>query len=69
MPATSTFPLTTAIARDAMHGPVTAVDPSMPLRDVASALVAHECSHAVVVEDERPVGIISTFDLARVLGL
>lgn len=44
------------------------VDVEDDLETVASALVAHDCSHAVVVERERPAGVISTLDIAAVLG-
>jgi CBS domain-containing protein len=44
------------------------VDADDDLETVASILVAHACSHVMVVEDERPVGVISTLDLAGVLG-
>jgi CBS domain-containing protein len=41
-----------------------------PLDWVAERMVEHHTSHAVVVsrEEDRPVGMISTLDLAGVLG-
>jgi CBS domain-containing protein len=35
---------------------------------VATALAAHDCAHALVVDGERPVGVISTLDLASALA-
>ncbi len=137
MTTTSTDPLSTILARDAMHGPIVAVDPSAKLREVATLmghkrihsvivdgiaesrggerlvwavvsdrdivaalaegatdatagsiagtealtvdadddlaavcerLTAHDCSHVIVVEDERPVGVVSTLDVASAFG-
>ena len=44
------------------------VDANDDLETVAGALSQHDCSHVVVVDDERPVGVISTLDLAGVLS-
>lgn len=44
------------------------VDAEADLESVAAILVANEASHVLVVEDERPVGVVSTFDVAGVLG-
>lgn len=44
------------------------VDATDDLESVAALLVDHEASHAVVVQDERPVGVLSTLDVAGVLG-
>lgn len=44
------------------------VDADADLESVAALLVANEASHVLVVEDERPVGVVSTFDVAGVLG-
>lgn len=38
------------------------------LGDVATALVAHEVAHAIVMEDGEPVGVISTLDIASAIG-
>lgn len=44
------------------------VDADDDLESVCSTLVAHDCSHVVVVDDGRPAGVISTLDIASVLG-
>jgi CBS domain-containing protein len=38
------------------------------LATVAALLVDHDCAHAIVVEDGRPVGVISTLDIASVVA-
>jgi CBS domain-containing protein len=50
--------------------PVVSVEPGMPLRDAAELMLTHSTSHVVVVEPvgERPVGILSTLDVAGVLA-
>ena len=49
---------------------VVTVAPDDPLDWVADRMLEHKASHAVVVarEDERPVGMISTLDIAGVVG-
>lgn len=44
------------------------VDATDDLESVAATLVAHDCSHVVVTSEGRPVGVISTLDIASVLG-
>jgi CBS domain-containing protein len=39
------------------------VDASDPLPAVAQRLLEHDVSHAIVVADERPVGVVSSLDL------
>jgi CBS domain-containing protein len=51
--------------RDAMIASVLTVDADAPVRDVARALVEHHVHRLVVTEGERPVGIVSSLDLAR----
>ena len=55
-----------AIARE----PVIVVERTTPLREAAQAMLGRGVSHAVVVEPntERPVGILSTLDIAGVLA-
>jgi CBS domain-containing protein len=50
--------------------PIITVEPSMPLRQAAEVMLARGVSHLLVVEPElqRPVGILSTFDIAGVLA-
>lgn len=44
--------------------PAICVDPDDDLVVVAAMIADNDCTHAVVVEDERPVGVISTLDIA-----
>jgi CBS domain-containing protein len=37
-----------------------------PLAEAARIMAEHEVSHLVVNEDDRPVGVVSTLDIARV---
>lgn len=60
--AVAADPLTTAGHIAAT--PALCVDPQDDLVVVASLLADNDCSHAVVVEGERPVGVISTLDIA-----
>ncbi len=54
-PAAWTFASTEAVT----------VDASDDLATVASVLVERACSHVVVVDDENPIGVISTLDIAK----
>jgi MHS family proline/betaine transporter-like MFS transporter len=49
---------------------VITVEPSTPLRDAARLMVEHSAQHLLVVEpdSQRPVGILSTLDLAGIIG-
>lgn len=55
-----------AIARE----PVIVVEPATPLQDAAKAMLDRGVNHAVVVEPktERPVGILSSLDVAGVIA-
>ncbi len=57
-------------ASDVATGEVLLADPDEPLPDVARRMLAHGTSHAVVVEPRtgRPVGVLSTLDIAGILG-
>ena len=50
--------------------PLVTVEPAMALRDAAEKMLACGASHAVVINPatERPVGILSTLDIAEVLA-
>jgi CBS domain-containing protein len=50
--------------------PVITAEPGMPLREAGELMLAHGASHVVVVNSmtERPVGILSTLDVAGVLA-
>jgi CBS domain-containing protein len=57
-------------AGDATTGEVLLAQPDERLPDVAERMLEHGTSHAVVVEPRsgRPVGVLSTLDIAGVLG-
>jgi CBS domain-containing protein len=58
-------------AGDAARQPTITVEPSMPLRDAAELMIRDGVSHLVVVDDsetQRPIGVLSTLDLAGVLA-
>jgi CBS domain-containing protein len=50
--------------------PVVTAEPAMALREAGELMLAHGASHVVVVNPatERPVGILSTLDIAGVLA-
>ena len=50
--------------------PIISVKPTMSLRDAGELMLAHGVTHIVVIEPEahRPVGILSTLDVAGVLA-
>jgi CBS domain-containing protein len=60
----------TSSARSIAQQPLVSVEPSMPLRDAGELMLAHGISHLVVIEpsNQRPVGILSTADIAGVLA-
>ena len=50
--------------------PVVTVEPDEPLGRAAQLMSEHEITHLVVVDPEltRPIGVLSTLDMARVLA-
>ncbi len=50
--------------------PVVVVDPSTPLREAGEQMLAHGVSHLIVADSDskRPVGVLSTLDVAGVLA-
>jgi CBS domain-containing protein len=50
--------------------PIISVKPSVPLRDAAEVMVQNGVSHLVVIHPEtlRPIGVLSTLDVAGVLA-
>ena len=50
--------------------PVITAEPTMPLREAGELLLTHAVSHLVVVQpgSRRPIGILSTLDIAGVLA-
>jgi CBS domain-containing protein len=57
-------------AGDVATGEVLLAHPDEPLPDVAQRMLEHGTSHAVVVEPRTgsPVGVLSTLDIAGILG-
>ena len=57
-------------AGDVATGEVLLAQPDDRLPDVAERMLEHDTSHAVVVEPRtgRPVGVLSTLDIAGILG-
>jgi CBS domain-containing protein len=51
------------LTRDIMSHPVVTAQPGEPLLDVIKRMAEHSISGVVVVEDDRPVGMISESDL------
>jgi CBS domain-containing protein len=57
-------------ARALAEQPVVVVEPGMPLRDAAREMAEHGVSHVVVYDPvaNRPIGVLSTLDVAGVLA-
>jgi CBS domain-containing protein len=57
-------------ARELARQPVVTVEPTMPLREAAEAMLANSVSHVVVVQpaSQRPVGVLSTADIAGLIA-
>ena len=60
----------TSSAGSIAQQPVVTVEPSMPLRDAGELMLTRGVTHLVVIESgtQRPIGILSTADLAGVLA-
>jgi CBS domain-containing protein len=55
-------------ARDLAGQPSISVERTAPLRQAAALMHHHRVSHVVVTEAQRPIGILSTLDIAQVLA-
>jgi CBS domain-containing protein len=57
-------------ARSIAQQPLLTVEPSTPLREAGELMLTHKVSHLVVTQPgtERPIGILSTADIAGVLA-
>jgi CBS domain-containing protein len=57
-------------ARSIAQQPLVTVEPSTPLREAGELMLAQKVSHLVVTQPgtERPIGILSTADIAGVLA-
>jgi CBS domain-containing protein len=56
---------TEATAGDLAVSEIVTVDPSELIGEVARLMAEHESSHLVVTDGGRPVGVISTLDVAQ----
>jgi CBS domain-containing protein len=54
--------------RDLMSDAVLSVSPDLPLREVARELVQHGVHRLLVVEGQRLLGIVSAFDVVRLVA-
>jgi CBS domain-containing protein len=57
-------------ASDLAQEPIFTVEPSTPLRDAAQLMLTHAATHVLVMDSvrQRPVGMLSTLDIAGVLA-
>jgi CBS domain-containing protein len=56
-------------AGDVAHQEMVSVRPEVPLSEAVTIMAEHSLTHLVVVDAPlEPVGILSTFDVMRVLG-
>lgn len=55
------------LVRHVMPSQVVTCSPETPLSEVAGEMVSHHVHRIVVTEDNRPVGIISSLDLVKLL--
>jgi CBS domain-containing protein len=57
-------------ARAIAQQPLVTVEPTTPLIEAGGLMLAHQVSHLVVIEPrtQRPIGILSTADIAGVLA-
>lgn len=56
---------TDATAGELAATEIVTVGPTERIEDVAGLMAEHESSHLVVTEDGRPVGVVSTLDVAQ----
>ncbi|MEO8845241.1 MAG: CBS domain-containing protein [Kofleriaceae bacterium] len=55
------------VARDAMSTEVIAVDPELPIADVAQTMLENRIHRVLVMSGRRLDGVLTTFDLMRAL--
>jgi len=55
--------------KDAMHDQLVTCLPTTPVGEVASLMIRQHVHRIIVVEGDRPVGIISSLDLAKLLAV
>ncbi len=54
--------------KDVMRGQVLTCTPDAPAPQLAEEMVRHHVHRIIVVEDERPVGIVSSLDLTALVA-
>ncbi|HUY91850.1 MAG TPA: CBS domain-containing protein [Pirellulales bacterium] len=54
--------------KDAMRGQVLTCSPDTPVTELAAEMVRHHVHRIIVVEDNRPVGIVSTLDMTALIA-
>jgi CBS domain-containing protein len=54
--------------RDAMHDQVVTCTPATIAADIAEAMVRHHVHRVIVVDGDRPVGIVSSLDLIKLMA-
>ncbi len=55
--------------KDAMHDEVITCKPATPVGEVAATMLRQHIHRVIVVEENRPVGIVSSLDLVRLLAV
>jgi CBS domain-containing protein len=54
--------------KDAMRGQVLTCSPDTPVTELAAEMVRHHVHRIIVVEDDRPVGIVSSLDMTALIA-
>lgn len=54
--------------KDAMRAQVLTCSPDTPVREVAAEMVRHHVHRIVVVDGQKPVGIVSTLDITALVA-
>jgi CBS domain-containing protein len=54
--------------KDAMHREVITCRPETPVTEAADTMVRQRIHRLIVVEGERPVGIVSSLDIVKLVG-
>ncbi len=60
--------LSTLKVRDAMHDQLATCSPDATVGKVAELMVRQHIHHVVVVEHDKPVGVVSSLDLLRLIA-
>ncbi|HEV7225729.1 MAG TPA: CBS domain-containing protein [Pirellulales bacterium] len=54
--------------KDAMRGQVLTCAPTTPAPELAAEMVRHHVHRIIVIEDERPIGIVSSLDMTALIA-